>query len=221
MIEDIRNQRDLWNEQHIERANEHRAIEGEPNEFAKHCIDFIPETGLILEIGSANGRDARFFAKERKCKVIAADFSLEALKQLKNAAVRDSTESFIRPVVADAKKLPIAEDVRLDAIYARSALHLSEDELDETLEFLLPKLKDGGYLMIEGKTDNDPKISKSREITPNLFIDQDGHVRRLWSEESIRQIIERFNLKLIEMNKTTKNRNGVESQFINFIALKL
>ena len=60
------NQKKLWEKQHIKRADESRQIENKPNLFALRCAQLIPEGGKVLEIGSANGRDARYFAKEKK-----------------------------------------------------------------------------------------------------------------------------------------------------------
>jgi len=58
-------QRDLWEKQHIQREKEFVELENKPNKFAKKCIEYIPENATVLEIGAANGRDARFFAKKR------------------------------------------------------------------------------------------------------------------------------------------------------------
>ncbi|OGY50646.1 MAG: hypothetical protein A3J59_01445 [Candidatus Buchananbacteria bacterium RIFCSPHIGHO2_02_FULL_56_16] len=66
MREKFRDQRDLWEAQHENRKVESERLENTPNLFAKQCVDLLPENGIILEAGAANGRDARFFAKEKK-----------------------------------------------------------------------------------------------------------------------------------------------------------
>ena len=215
------NQRKLWEAQHEARRTELREIEGSPNFFAKRCVELLPRDALVVEIGAANGRDSRFFAREKNCKDVAIDFSLSAFKQLHEASGRDNTVGKVFPVVADARMLPLGEPENADAFYSRSALHISDEELDRLIEECLQLLKDGGYIMIEGKTDEDSKVTASKEISPNLYEDGGGHLRRSWNEAIIRNLIERHGLHLIEINKTTEVWNEVEEKFINFIAQKL
>lgn len=74
--------------------------------------------------------------------------------------------------------------------------------------------------MIEGKTDEDPKIAASKEISPHLYENGGGHMRRLWNEIIIRDLVGKHGLNLIEINKTTEVWNNIETRFINFIAQK-
>lgn len=75
--------------------------------------------------------------------------------------------------------------------------------------------------MVEGKTEEDPKMAKSKEVAPHLYENGGGHVRRLWNETIIRDLIARHGLHLIEINKTTEVWHDIETKFINFIAQKL
>lgn len=220
MAEAFKDQREMWDEQHDLRKDESRVIEGIPNLFAKRCVELLPDHALVLEVGAANGRDARFFAREKNCKVIATDFSLKALQQLKDASARDNTADRVFPVAADARALPIWKPESIDAVYSRSTLHLTDEELDHFFDQCIQILKNGGYLMIEGKTEDDSKISASQEISPHLYKNGKGHVRRLWNDILIRELVQKYNLKLSEMNKTTEAWNKIETKFINFIAQK-
>ena len=213
-------QRELWERQHSERAEEHEELEGTPNKFGRACIRFIPENGTVLEIGAANGRDARYFAKEKGCKVVATDFSEVAAGHLRSAAAKDGTSSHVYPVVADTRGLPIAPEENFDAVYARSSLHLDNEELDRFLDEVAVILKPGGYLMIEGKPKEDPKISRSEEVKTNMHMDHDGHLRRAWSEEGIKEIVDKLGFELVSINRSTETWRGIETHFINFIAKK-
>jgi len=195
-------------------------IEDVPNIFAKRCVKLLPENAVILEIGAANGRDSRFFAREKHAEVIATDFSLNALRQLKDASERDATANKVFPVVADARALPLAKPESIDAVYSRSALHLTDGELDHFFRECLNLLKDEGYFMIEGKTDEDPKVTASKEIFPHLYENGGGHLRRSWNEEIINDFVKKYGLHLIAINKTTEIWNKIEARFINFIAQK-
>lgn len=100
------NQQEYWDEQHKKREQECSAIEKEPNEFAKNCLKYIKPGGKVLEIGIANGRDARYFARENENKIVGVDISTEAIRQLIDATVKDGTIDKILPVVADAQEVP-------------------------------------------------------------------------------------------------------------------
>ncbi len=219
-MENQLDQKQLWEAQHVLRESESRSLEHLPNDFAKKCLPLIPKDGSILEVGSANGRDARFFAREKNCRVTAVDFSEQAISQLQEAALRDNTAALITPVLADMKHIPQFPDNHFDAFYARSAIHLSDEELEAFFEKLLPSLKNQSYLMIEGKTAEDTKLERSTEISPNLCQDVDGHIRRLWSEETIKRIADKFKLKVLEITSTVEYWNDYETRFINFIAQK-
>lgn len=126
-----KNQREYWDEQHKKREEEFRKIENEPNEFAKNCIRYIKPGGKVLEIGIANGRDARYFVKENQNRIVGIDISTEGVRQLIDAAIRDGTIGNILPVVAEASEAPelLGDQEYYDAFYARSALHLDDDEI--------------------------------------------------------------------------------------------
>ncbi|MEK7078949.1 MAG: class I SAM-dependent methyltransferase [Patescibacteria group bacterium] len=126
-----RGQQEYWDEQHKKREEEHREIENEPNEFAKNCLKYIKPSGKVLEIGVANGRDARYFARVNQNKVVGVDISTEAIRQLINVAVTDGTIDRILPVIADAREVPglLGDQEYYDAFYSRSALHLDDEEI--------------------------------------------------------------------------------------------
>ncbi len=218
MIEE--SQRNFWEFQHQKRKNEHEILENKPNIFAKECLKYIPQNGMVLEIGSANGRDARYFAREKRVKVIALDFSKEALDQLKKASEKDGSLELVFPALSDANNLPIKNSVCFDAVYSRSALNLSDEELNNFFEQVVKILKPEGYLMIEGKTRDDFKILKSKEIYPNLFIDDSGHLRRAWREQCV-SLFDKYELRLISSKKTEEIWRGNKTNFINFIAQKI
>ncbi|HEY4512141.1 MAG TPA: class I SAM-dependent methyltransferase [Candidatus Paceibacterota bacterium] len=213
-------QRQLWENQHLLRESESRNLENMPNDFAKKCLHLVPDEGSLLEVGVANGRDARYFAREKRCRVTAIDFSKNALSQLYEASLRDNTTDLITSVQADMKHIPEFPVDSFDAFYARSAIHLSDEELEVFFNKILPSLRVGAYLMIEGKTTEDGKLARSTEIASNLCEDTDGHIRRLWSEESIRDLVDKYKLHLQEITTTVEYWNGQETRFINFIAQK-
>lgn len=221
MKEGIISQQKLWDAQHHRRRPEHRDVANVPNQFAKKCLGYIPEGGRVLDVGAASGRDSRFFVREKNCEVFALDFSVVALQHLQEDAVVDGSTDFITPLHTDIQSMPVLGPETLDAIYARSSLHISDPELVTFLEKALKMLKVDGYLMIEGKNLLDPKIQRSRIVADNLVLDSDGHLRRIWEKEYImKQIIEKFNLRLIELNLSSGQKVDRDSRYVSFIAQK-
>lgn len=214
-------QRDLWDAQHTRRRSEHKDIADEPNPFAKKCLGYINNGAKILELGAASGRDSRFFVREKNCEVYALDFSYTALKHLQEDALADGSTDFIKPIAADIRHIPLVGSAKIDVIYARSSLHISDLDLEKLLEQTLGMLKNDGYLMIEGKNFLDPKIQQSRSVADNLVSDSDGHIRRIWNKDYIMEhIIKKFNLRLIELNLSSGQRVDKNSRYVNFIAQK-
>lgn len=216
------NQQEYWDKQHKIREDEFSRLENVPNEFAKKCLQYIKPEGKILEIGIANGRDARYFARENKNKIIGVDISTEAIRQLINAAMADGTMDKILPIVVDASEVPkLLEDQEYyDAFYSRSALHLDDEKIIPFFEYVISHLNKDGVVMIEGKPKEDLKIEKSVEINKNCYEDANGHIRRVWSENDIKSLCDSFNLEIIEMGRTTEVWQDKETKFIHFIAKK-
>lgn len=210
------NQQQYWDDQHKKRETEHREIENEPNIFAKNCLQYIKTEGKILEIGIANGRDSRYFVRENKNTIIGVDISTEAIRQLIYAAVADGTMEKIVPMVIDASEISgvLGDQEYYDAFYSRSALHLDDEKIIPFLEYIVSHLNKDGVIMIEGKPKEDFKIERSIEIDKNCYEDIDGHVHRVWSEDSIQSLCNSFDLEIIEMGRTTeilKKRNAIYS----------
>jgi cyclopropane fatty-acyl-phospholipid synthase-like methyltransferase len=177
-------QKKYWNGQHKMRKKEHETIEGEPNEFAKKCLPIIKPGGKILEIGIASGRDARFFIRENKNTVVGVDISTEAIRQLIKAAVKNGTVDNILPVIGSAQDVPklLDDQERYDAFYARSALHLNDDEIIPFLGYVVSHLNEDGVVLVQGKPKEDFKIARSVEAGKNCYEDvwpyKAGVVRR-------------------------------------------
>lgn len=99
-------QKHYWDRQHKKREEEHASLESTPNEFAKRCLNYIKKGGKVLEIGIANGRDARYFVRENENTIVGVDISTEAIRQLIKAATADGTINSILPIVAHAQEVP-------------------------------------------------------------------------------------------------------------------
>ena len=215
-------QKKYWNGQHKEREKEHQALEGTPNDFAKKCLPYIKRGGKVLEIGVANGRDARFFIRENDNRVVGVDISTEAIRQLLKAAAANGTVDKILPVVADAQDVPklLDDQEYYDAFYARSALHLDDDQIIPFLGYVVSHLNEDGVVLVQGKPKEDFKLARSIEVGKNCYEDVDGHIRRAWSEEDIVALCRYLQLEIIEISHTTELVLDKKTKFTHFIARK-
>jgi len=220
-------QQQLWNFQHAQRGTE--GPEGTelcniPNDSAIEFIHQLKDKSVILEVGSANGRDARFWAMEGH-RVYALDFSQVALDQLNKLAIIQNVQSLIIPLlwnIADGQ-LPLSQlKDKIDGFYARSALHVGDNEMIQIAEQLNTVLKPGGRILIEGKGPNDKKIKRSQMVDRNLAIDveEDGHLRRVWTEEFIGQLCGIVGWDIVSISKNTENWSGTNASFVRLSAQK-
>lgn len=136
------------------------------------------------------------------------------------ASKRDGTSEKLNTILTDTRDLEAPLVDSLDMFYARSSLHLSDSDLYLLFEKIIPALKIGGYIFIEGKTTQDLKISRSTAIDTNLLEDKDGHLRRSWNSDFIQDFCNKVGIKLIEISHTTEYRQYAETSFINFLGKK-
>ncbi len=223
---EIADQRLLWDRQHAVRG---AIVEGnsdlrfKPNDTAVIFARLLPPGSRILEIGSANGRDARYWAS-LGYEVVALDFSQIALNQLREIGQKQGVMEKIFPVVWDIKvgHLPFNRESYFDAFYARSALHVDDTTMMQLADNLDKLLSDKSILLIEGKGPNDEKILRSRKQKNGIAIDdmEGGHVRRIWTLEFLRSMCDRFGWDIVQLSETQEEWIGVPAMFMRLIASK-
>lgn len=217
----------LWNEQHATRGlklESSSTYKFTPNTSAVEFESQLNPHSTILEIGSANGRDARFWASQYH-EVYALDFSNVALDQLKLFAMEQGIEEFVIPILWDIRcgNLPThCLPEKVDGLYARSALHV-----DNTAMFSLAfnadsLLKPGAIIYIEGKGHNDKKIARSQSLGNGLFIDykEKGHVRRAWTGKFARKLCDTIGWHIMDLQERYERWNGDSATFMRLKAIK-
>ena len=197
----INSQQALWDRQHYERGggggNEGTILKHVPNDGAVMLASVLLRGSHILEIGSANGRDARRFAEWRHF-VDCIDFSEVALMQLHELADEEGAFDQITSHHHNISRgnLPHLGTKKYDALFARSSLHLDDASLDRLAYNITERLKRNAFIIIEGKSPFDPKIMRSRDIGGGLVVDAEGHVRRVWDEKSMVNLARRQGWKV-------------------------
>lgn len=214
-------QKGLWEELHVLRSEKQKGLQDVPNSFATRCAQLIKSNSTILEIGAWTGRDARHFARQKGCHVVACDFSQTAIDQLVEANQEAGLSDNITPVVTDMQSIPLEQlGHTYDGLYARSSLHLSDEQLYRLFDRLYPRLNEGALIMVAWKTRWDFRIDRSKVIGLNLLEDIDGHVRRLWSEKSVEDLQKRYGFQLLETFTGSIVRPDKKIGFIEVIGRK-
>ncbi len=226
MLSERTSQRVLWENQHSTRGLRHECSDEmrlKPNDTAIAFNSYLRPHSRIIEVGSANGRDARYWATQGHS-VYALDFAHTALKQLDQAAFEQGIQHSIVPIVWDANvgHLPINAQGSVDGFYARSALHVDDEtmlRLAQNIDHLLTR---GGTIMIEGKGSNDVKIGRSEIIPGGLARDnhENGHIRRIWTSDFAEMMCKNNNWRIVELNDTREEWRGIPASFMRLVAIK-
>lgn len=217
----------LWNDQHatrgltLECGDEYKFT---PNTSAIEFARKLKPSSTILEVGAANGRDARYWAGLGH-NVLALDFSEVALEQLKYLAMEQGVCELVTPILWDISHgtLPLAGvPENIDAFYARSALHVDDTQLYKLSFELNTVLKDGAIIFIEGKGPNDKKIARSEQIGHHLAIDNEegGHLRRIWTCQFAKQLCATMKWDILGIQDRVEKWNGTPATFIRLVAQK-
>ena len=220
----ISDQQKLWDEQHATRGVQYdRDLRFIPNQTAEVFNGLLPQSATILEVGAADGRDARFWATQGHT-VFALDFSQVALDQMSEIAREQGVRDRVHPILWDvtAGTLPYVGEAQLDGFYARSALHVDDTTMVTLAENITSALKPNGVILIEGKGPNDKKISRSTQLDGNLAIDpeENNHLRRIWTQTFVEEVSDRNGWNIEQLDDIGEVWEGVPASFMRFVARK-
>lgn len=219
-------QRELWEKQHASRGESHyegTEMRSTPNEAAIILADHLSPASNIMEVGSANGRDARYWAQKGH-HVVALDFSPIAIQQLQSIAREQGVSERINLTEWDVSEgfLP-KQDMLMDAFYARSSLQIDDVTMTRLAVSINSILTPSGLIMIEGKAPSDKKIARSRIIEGNLAIDpyENGHLRRVWTKTFTEDLCEKVGWDIVELNHTEQVWEDKPTSFMRVMAKKI
>lgn len=164
-----------------------------PSPFAEYCFNkyFSNSTDKsLLELGSGNGRDAIFFAKNG-INVLGLDIVDDEIRYLNKRKVYNNL--FFK--CADFSEY-INKD-NYDYIYSRFTIHaISEEQETSTLENSYKNLKEGGLIFIEARSVKDDMFAKSSKLS-----DTEGetdHYRRFLIYENFLEKVKSTGFEIVE-----------------------
>lgn len=151
--------------------------------------EHIGETGLLIELGCGNGRDALFFSNQLGINVIAIDQCKAEIARLNNAKSNNSLQF----VAADFSKYQPKERPRY--VYSRWTMHAIDVKTERrTLEWVGRELVRGGKLLIEARSIKDDLYGVGEKVGDNAYITD--HYRRFIDITEIQERIESVGLKI-------------------------
>lgn len=158
---------------------------GEFKEWMNSFLSHIPQGGVILEIGSASGRDARYFA-DKGYKVVCTDIVPQALQKL-------SEEGF-ETAEFDFRNDPKPEwSGKFDGFFANAVLlHAPPDVFENALKNVSVVLKENGVAAFSLKTGEGEEITLEKMDAPRYF--------RYHTEQEIRGILDKLPFEILSIS---------------------
>ncbi len=157
-----------------------------PSTFALFCSEnYLSEERQIVEFGCGNGRDTFFFAAKHS--IVGIDASSSVVSANNNRA---SQEGMVNATfyAGEFGQVKIAVETPVDAVYARFVMHAMHEEAENlALAEAWRILKEGGLLLLEFRTDQDPlmhqgeMLSRSERVTDHYrrFINFESFCKKL------------------------------------------
>lgn len=180
------------------RANFDKYVANTPqvpsDQFKKWMDNFLsllPKSASILEIGSAMGRDARYFASQG-FKVTCADVIPEALQKL-------SAEGF-EVEEYDFRTAPKTHwKHKFDGFFANAVLlHAQQEDFVQALKNILYIVKPGGYAAFSLKAGEGEEIATQKLDAPRYF---NKHTK-----EELEKLLPTIPLQIISLEYADENK---------------
>ncbi len=160
-------------------------VSGEFREWMDSFLSYLPQQGEIFELGSAVGRDARYF-REKGYQVMCTDIIPQALEKL--------SEDGFETAKFDFRDVPKQEWLgKFDGFFANAVLlHAEPDVFENALRNAATLLKENGTAAISLKTGEGEEISLEKMDAPRYF--------RYHSETEIREVLSKLPFDIISIN---------------------
>lgn len=157
----------------------------------------------IIDLGCGSGNDTRYLL-ERNYKVVACDYSNEALK------IISKYYSNVKTLEINLEnRLPFNDDCA-KVIIADLSLHYFDDTTTRKILLELKRvLSKDGYLIARVNTTNDINFNAGcgEKLEKNLYLTKDG-MKRFFDVEDIKKYFGVF--KILKLQQTIMNRYGAD-----------
>lgn len=168
-----------------------REVSGEFAEWINSFTSHLPENGTILELGSATGRDARYFSS-KGYKVTCTDIIPEALEKLSQEGFETSEFDF--------RSEPREEwNNHFDGFFANAVLlHAPKDVFEKAVANISKVLKKNGVAGFSLKTGQGEEITEEKMDAPRYF--------NYHNEEEIRNMLSALPFEIVSISHADNDK---------------
>ncbi len=160
-------------------------VSGEFKEWIDNFLNHLPENGSILELGSATGRDARYFAS-KGYRVTCTDIIPEALEKLSKEGF-DTAEFDFR----DEPKEEWFNN--FDGFFANAVLlHAPQDVFEKAILNISKVLKKDGIATFSLKTGEGEEFTQEKIDAPRYY--------NYHTEDEIRELISQLPFEILNIS---------------------
>lgn len=170
-------------DKYVERTTQETS--GEFKQWMDSFTSHIPKGGKILEIGSASGRDARYFSSQG-FEVVCTDIVPKALEKLKKEGFETSEFDF--------RNKPKEEWLNsFDGFFANAVLlHAPQEVFESVLSKITSILKEDGVVAFSLKTGQGEEISIEKMDAPRFF--------KYYAKEELEDILKKYPYEVISLS---------------------
>jgi SAM-dependent methyltransferase len=168
-----------------------KEVSGECKEWIDSFMSYLPEDGTILELGSATGRDARYFVT-KGYKVICTDIVPEALERLSQEGFEVSEFDFRNEPKKEWSNC-------FDGFFANAVLlHAPKDVFEKAVANISKVLKKNGVAGFSLKTGNSEEVTEEKMDAPRYF--------NYHNEEEIRKLLSNLPFEIVSISYADHNK---------------
>ena len=168
-----------------------KEVSGELKEWINAFTSHLPENGTILELGSATGRDARYFAS-KGYKVTCTDIIPEALEKLSQEGFETSEFDFRNE---PAEKW----NNHFDGFFANAVLlHAPNDVFERAVTNISKVLKKNGVAGFSLKTGEGEEVTEHKMDAPRYF--------NYHNKDEIVELLSKLPFEIISISHADNNK---------------
>jgi ubiquinone/menaquinone biosynthesis C-methylase UbiE len=211
-------QSDVWAKKHALYSKAYWV--NKPNIFAEEVLEYLPQKSRVLDLGSGQGQDSRFFA-ELNHDVVSLDVSDKALEESRKKLPPDLSER-IKLIEADITEPLPFDDGSFDLVYSHLSLHYFDSETtDNILKEIQRVLSTGGVLAFICNSITDPEYGTGKKLEDDYFFIE-NKPKRFFSVESVRSFANMYFYEILADNngETYKDSQHGIHNLIRYVGKK-
>lgn len=196
-----------------------RGLGVKSTKFANEILNYLPQSGTLLDLGAGQGQDSRFFAGHG-FDVTSTDITPAPLELSKKLTEEKGLIITFQEVDV-SKKLPF-ENETFDVVYSHMALHYFDEVTTRQMFAEIHRvLKPSGICATLLNTVEDPEIAEHNfeKIEKDFYKTPDGIYKRFFSVDSLKNFTQDYFESIILDSQGKTYKDEIET-LIRFVGRK-